>query len=106
MIRRPPRSTLFPYTTLFRSQAGIEFTTVAAFQHPDKLRLVHALTERTRQDIPTTVPVVPESFESWVARIDPPDRRRDRWWLAIDGDRPVAMSMLGFPPERGNVWTH
>src|SRR2546430_7616232 len=24
MIRRPPRSTLFPYTTLFRSYAGIE----------------------------------------------------------------------------------
>src|SRR5688572_31801049 len=24
MIRPPPRSTLFPYTTLFRSQAGIE----------------------------------------------------------------------------------
>src|SRR3712207_8540652 len=24
MIRRPPRSTLFPYTTLFRSFAGLE----------------------------------------------------------------------------------
>src|SRR3712207_8487014 len=24
MIRRPPRSTLFPYTTLFRSQFGLE----------------------------------------------------------------------------------
>src|SRR3989442_11270305 len=24
MIRRPPRSTLFPYTTLFRSDEGIE----------------------------------------------------------------------------------
>src|SRR3712207_8610573 len=24
MIRRPPRSTLFPYTTLFRSDAGAE----------------------------------------------------------------------------------
>src|SRR5438034_4190831 len=24
MIRRPPRSTLFPYTTLFRSRAGRE----------------------------------------------------------------------------------
>src|SRR3712207_8609745 len=24
MIRRPPRSTLFPYTTLFRSQQGID----------------------------------------------------------------------------------
>src|SRR2546430_3922447 len=30
MIRRPPRSTLFPYTTLFRSNwtDGVEFTTV------------------------------------------------------------------------------
>src|SRR5256884_1376485 len=26
MIRRPPRSTLFPYTTLFRSTAGDAFT--------------------------------------------------------------------------------
>src|SRR5256885_9747710 len=25
MIRRPPRSTLFPYTTLFRSLAKVEF---------------------------------------------------------------------------------
>src|SRR5258708_22821264 len=24
MIRRPPRSTLFPYTTLFRSRAGVD----------------------------------------------------------------------------------
>src|SRR2546422_8303495 len=24
MIRRPPRSTLFPYTTLFRSHGGVE----------------------------------------------------------------------------------
>src|SRR2546422_5578024 len=29
MIRRPPRSTLFPYTTLFRSNSGV-FTTVNA----------------------------------------------------------------------------
>src|SRR5689334_24548525 len=26
MIRRPPRSTLFPYTTLFRSLVGLEST--------------------------------------------------------------------------------
>src|SRR5437867_5859692 len=25
MLRRPPRSTLFPYTTLFRSQVGRQF---------------------------------------------------------------------------------
>src|SRR3712207_8259656 len=29
MIRRPPRSTLFPYTTLFRSMMGIWFTASA-----------------------------------------------------------------------------
>src|SRR5258707_10966623 len=28
MIRRPPRSTLFPYTTLFRSCSGIDGTAV------------------------------------------------------------------------------
>src|SRR3712207_7512757 len=26
MIRRPPRSTLFPYTTLFRSQRAVDLT--------------------------------------------------------------------------------
>src|SRR5258707_3767127 len=30
MIRRPPRSTLFPYTTLFRSQVGAAPTIVSA----------------------------------------------------------------------------
>src|SRR3712207_8405582 len=31
MIRRPPRSTLFPYTTLFRSQAERDAVDPAAF---------------------------------------------------------------------------
>src|SRR5207249_9535812 len=30
MLRRPPRSTLFPYTTLFRSQHGVASATVCA----------------------------------------------------------------------------
>src|SRR5690349_23170700 len=30
MIRRPPRSTLFPYTTLFRSRAGMTIVRVTA----------------------------------------------------------------------------
>src|SRR5260370_4377053 len=32
MIRRPPRSTLFPYTTLFRSNAGCGSTDPAELQ--------------------------------------------------------------------------
>src|SRR3712207_7239698 len=31
MIRRPPRSTLFPYTTLFRSLASVDRTTKASW---------------------------------------------------------------------------
>src|SRR3712207_7141233 len=33
MIRRPPRSTLFPYTTLFRSQVGEEPRVAAVGLH-------------------------------------------------------------------------
>src|SRR2546422_7556020 len=45
MIRRPPRSTLFPYTTLFRSQSAGQHATAGhpgqgpdpdAVQHPDR----------------------------------------------------------------------
>src|SRR5260221_9728567 len=36
MIRRPPRSTLFPYTTLFRSQPGIIGDVVIALLHGGK----------------------------------------------------------------------
>src|SRR5256885_10896024 len=33
MIRRPPRSTLFPYTTLFRSPPAVFARWQAAFEH-------------------------------------------------------------------------
>src|ERR1039458_10879417 len=39
MIRRPPRSTLFPYTTLFRSQAQEDHATVPIFYAPRQIKL-------------------------------------------------------------------
>src|SRR5688572_32061724 len=36
MIRRPPRSTLFPYTTLFRSQAGGPDERQRTGPHPER----------------------------------------------------------------------
>src|SRR2546426_9198858 len=39
MIRRPPRSTLFPYTTLFRSQAMIAMVIGGVFEFHPKLRV-------------------------------------------------------------------
>src|SRR3712207_8878519 len=35
MIRRPPRSTLFPYTTLFRSGAGPDFEPAVRLLRPE-----------------------------------------------------------------------
>src|SRR5688572_33398266 len=44
MIRRPPRSTLFPYTTLFRSEdGGVSVIDVAA------KKVVHTITAGTRR---------------------------------------------------------
>src|SRR5256885_5611054 len=39
MIRRPPRSTLFPYTTLFRSGGGATFGGVPAFGRQHAIEL-------------------------------------------------------------------
>src|SRR3712207_9439402 len=39
MIRRPPRSTLFPYTTLFRSQQAVERVATRAPAHRGRRRL-------------------------------------------------------------------
>src|SRR5688572_31609380 len=48
MIRRPPRSTLFPYTTLFRSEVGVELD--ATLQHRGQVvsHLLHRLGELAR----------------------------------------------------------
>src|SRR3712207_7514541 len=37
MIRRPPRSTLFPYTTLFRSAAGLKLSAKPGLPPPRAL---------------------------------------------------------------------
>src|SRR2546429_7335272 len=39
MIRRPPRSTLFPYTTLFRSGCRSECSRLCFFLHPRNARI-------------------------------------------------------------------
>src|SRR2546426_6746219 len=46
MIRRPPRSTLFPYTTLFRSVADRSEQTVGPQVSPDRWRQDSSGTDR------------------------------------------------------------
>ncbi len=84
---------------------GIRFATLAEWDHPEKLRRLHELNELTKQDIPHTVPILPQSFEDFESRALAPDRPHDRYWIALHGDAPVALSFLRFPPVRGSVWT-
>src|SRR2546425_12103879 len=61
MIRRPPRSTLFPYTTLFRSLGGdggdghrVTAEALAAFGEVKSFHFPNAVLEVRREDAPAT----------------------------------------------------
>lgn len=85
--------------------AGIDLLTLADWPDPDRLTKLHALDQVTRRDIPSTYPMPVESYENFMARANGPDRPHDRFWVARDADRPVAISYLTFPPVRGKVQT-
>ena len=87
------------------SGLGVDLITLDSWSDPDKLRLLHALDARTRQDIPTSLPILAEAFGDFARRTQSPDRRPDRTWVALAGRQPVAMTYLKFPPVRGTVWT-
>src|SRR3712207_7529130 len=78
MIRRPPRSTLFPYTTLFRSVAGQE----AGLQPADPVPALEDRGVRLTLEVvlhPTLVePLVVERAEASCEPAQGPDERRDR----------------------------
>src|SRR2546422_5678343 len=60
MIRRPPRSTLFPYTTLFRSRS-IAFPSIStgAYRYPNEQAACIAVeTVRQQLEQPTSIELV------------------------------------------------
>src|SRR5687768_18359115 len=68
MIRRPPRSTLFPYTTLFRSLFGDEITTLKGLAIGTALSFVRDL----------VVPSLPEHLKPGLAGVIDRDRKSTR----------------------------
>src|SRR2546422_11079072 len=74
MIRRPPRSTLFPYTTLFRSKASLRLSPTLSSKTPGifgverllrlRLRHVRAIDGQDREA--KTLQVAPELLERLV----------------------------------------
>src|SRR2546427_7510663 len=77
MIRRPPRSTLFPYTTLFRSSilldAGVGLVlTVHEVAGAAGNAVSAAAAEKPHPDTLADCP----AFDAFTERIDPTDRDR------------------------------
>src|SRR3712207_6955849 len=69
MIRRPPRSTLFPYTTLFRSKRAYEAALAAGTTGPLTNRLfTAALQAGKRVRAQTHIGTGPSSLSSVAAR--------------------------------------
>lgn len=85
--------------------AGIGITTLADWDDPHRLEKLHALSVETVEDVPHSLPIVPEHLEDFVKRVNAPDRPHDRFWIAVHDGKPVTMSYLKYPPVRGMVWT-
>lgn len=84
---------------------GIRILTLADDRDPEVDQKLWRMSVESFQDIPTTVPFVEPPFEQWRKWLSKPGIRRDRTWIARDGDDVVGVSVLNYPPVRGNVWT-
>src|SRR2546430_13158601 len=66
MIRRPPRSTLFPYTTLFRSECMLE----ALGKQIEVLKAFHGFTGRRAPFYGFSIPLAPAATRKMVGPKD------------------------------------
>src|SRR5438552_7208453 len=66
MIRRPPRSTLFPYTTLFRSISEVS-------HHPPCASSANASRSSSESGRPSAAPILSRRSEEHTSELQSPD---------------------------------
>lgn len=86
-------------------ESGIAIHTIDMDPDPEKFHKIHEMSEEAASDVPTTVPHVRAPFEQFMKWFDSPSVRLDRMWIARGGHDIVGISVLAYPPTRGNVWT-
>jgi len=84
---------------------GVHLLTVADDSDPDRYNKLYECSNEGELDEPTTVPHVLSGFDVFMKWLRAPNIREDRWWIARKGEAIVGMSVLAYPPGRGNVWT-
>jgi predicted GNAT superfamily acetyltransferase len=85
--------------------ARITIETIDQDRDPEKFHKIHEMSEEAAFDVPTTIPHVRQPFEVFAKWFESPTVRLDRMWIAREGDDIVGISVLSYPPTRGNVWT-
>ena len=83
----------------------IELLTLDRERDLEKYRKVWRMNEEASQDVPTTLPIVEESFEDTMRWLRQPGMHEDRFWIAREGEEVVGVSVLEYPPVRGIVGT-
>lgn len=84
---------------------GVRLLTLADHSDAAAVEKIWRLSEEAGDDVPRTVPRVPEAVAGYVRWLNAPEIHRDRFWIARSGDKIVGVSVLGYPPVRGVVGT-
>src|SRR2546429_4956514 len=92
MIRRPPRSTLFPYTTLFRSLERLTDHLQEVALPELKRRQIHRNAQRRQTlELPGTRLAAALAHHPFTDRVDQPARFRQRNELSRRDESPLRM---------------
>jgi GNAT superfamily N-acetyltransferase len=83
--------------------AGVELTTLDRLD--GRHRELYEVFAEAESDIPTTVPIVSDSYQRFVENLGKPWVGEGRVWVAVAGGRPVGLSWLAYYPTTGNVFT-
>lgn len=87
-------------------EQGVQLLVLSDDPDPDRMSKLFKMASAAEQDIPTTIPMRKESFDEWEhLTFDHPGIRKDRFWIAREGDTIVGLSVLAFPVQRGLPWT-
>src|ERR1035437_10478369 len=91
MIRRPPRSTLFPYTTLFRSAfSGLRFEVWRATRFPEAPDWAFVYVPDPGYSAPIATQATAPS-ETLVWHFDMNHSKRTQWLAFLTGVRPGGL---------------
>src|SRR5467141_5135882 len=86
MIRRPPRSTLFPYTTLFRSSVGVYGIFLAGYASNSKYSMLGALRSSAQMisyEMALGLSLVPVFILAGSVRLVDIVNAQHTWWFVV-----------------------